>query len=407
VTVAFKEADLRDALRLLAKQSGMNIVVSGEVEGTVTAQLVDMPFQEALQVILGATGYGYTRKGRTYVVGSPRVVTRVVRTRYVDARRVARSVAEMLSPDGAVQALVEGEAVGMAGEGFCDQLLLREREDRVEEILAAIAELDRRPKQVHIDAKIVETSLGDDEKLGIRWNVSLSGRGATAPTTFPFPKTTGDDSRFMPTPDPGDPRLYIKAPFPEGELFPYGNVEDFQFGKLSASEFEVLLQAIASRRNVNLVSSPSITTLDNRAAEILVGQEIPVARYERHKETGVMEVIGYDQQKVGVTLWVTPHVCGDSTLILEIVPETSSILDFVGVYNERPITSTRVARTQVLLRSGETVVIGGLIREVEREVRSKVPILGDLPLLKYLFSHRSKEKRKVDLLVFITPRIEE
>jgi len=404
VTLQVKDAELRDVLHMLSRQCGVGIVAGEGIEGTVSADLVSVPLDKALDIILGAAGYSYYWEEGAVVVDSKRMAVRVLELDYVDGRKVAEAVGKFVSPGGMVKAFVEEPTQGMGG-GFSDRLLVREREDKIDELVAMVKALDVRPRQVYIEAKIVETTLGKDEALGIKWNVSAELSGAVAPTTFPFPKEGAARTRFSPTPDPGSEKLYIKPPFPEGELFPYANPEDFRFGKLSAAEFSVLMQAISARRNTELISSPKITTLDNKPAEILVGKQVPVALYERQKETGIMEIIGYEQQKVGVNLWVTPHVSRDSTVLLEISPETSSIVEFIGQYNERPVTSTRVARTQVLVRSGETVVIGGLIREVSRRIETKVPVLGDIPLLGYLFRHRSVQKDKVDLLVFITPRI--
>ncbi len=405
VTIEFKNAELQDALRMLARQSGISIIMGQEIEGTVTANLIDVPFEKALELLLDSAGYDYDRDGKTVIVNSKRLAARVIRLNYTDARKIAALLSSAASLSGTFKALEENTTENVSGSGFCSKLLITAGRGSIDEIISIVKQLDIRPKQVHIEAKIVETALGDDEKLGINWSMAASITGAVAPTTFPFPKGTSDETRYSPSPDQGDARLYIKAPFPEGEFFPYAQSEDFIFGKVSAGEFSALLQMLSSRRNTNLVSSPSITTLDSKPAEILVGSQVPIALYERQKETGVMEITGYDQQNVGISLWVTPHIGEDSLITLEIEPETSSITDFIGQFNERPVTSTRIARTQIIVKSNETAVIGGLIKEVDREINSKVPILGDIPLLGHLFRHKDTKKEKVDLIVFITPRI--
>jgi general secretion pathway protein D len=102
---------------------------------------------------------------------------------------------------------------------------------------------------------------------------------------------------------------------------------------------------------------------------------------------------------------VTPHVGEDGTILMEIAPEISIIVEFIGQFDERPVTTARKARTQVIARSGETIVIGGLIQEVKREIRTGVPVLSSIPVLGWLFSHKNTSFEKVDLLIFITPRI--
>ena len=104
-------------------------------------------------------------------------------------------------------------------------------------------------------------------------------------------------------------------------------------------------------------------------------------------------------------LLVTPHVGPDSSMILTVNPEISEILEYRGQFNERPVTSTRSATTQVEVRSGETVMIGGLIRTIDTKIERKVPILGDIPIVQYLFRHKATTKQKVDLMIFITPHL--
>jgi type II secretory pathway component GspD/PulD (secretin) len=119
----------------------------------------------------------------------------------------------------------------------------------------------------------------------------------------------------------------------------------------------------------------------------------------------MLEITGYDEKKIGVRLLVTPHVAEDSTMILSVSPEISEIVEYRGQFNERPVTSTRSAATQVVVRNGETVMIGGLIKTVDLQIVRKVPILGDIPLLGYLFRHHTTRREKVDLMIFVTPRL--
>ncbi|HKQ18242.1 MAG TPA: type II and III secretion system protein, partial [Candidatus Eisenbacteria bacterium] len=193
--------------------------------------------------------------------------------------------------------------------------------------------------------------------------------------------------------------------FPPGQNFPYPTPGDFTFGKLSFQEFAVALDILKQTSNTNLISAPNVTTLDNQQAEIVVGTVVPIALYERLKDTGTLEITGYDEKKIGVRLLVTPHTADDSSLVLTVNPEISEIIEYRGQFNERPVTSTRSAATQVVMRSGETVMIGGLIKTVDIKIVRKVPILGDIPLLGLLFRHKTRQQQKVDLMIFVTPRL--
>jgi type II secretory pathway component GspD/PulD (secretin) len=405
VTLEFKDADLRDVLHMLSKHTGVSVVLGGTIEGTITANLVEAPFENALRTILSTTSYEYFWEDGAVVVDSKTMASRVMNVYYVDASTILLALEKLVTADGSIKAIERSSVVDERGKAFSNKLIIVERAGLIDDIVALVHQIDTPPRQVRIEAKLVETVLGDDEKLGIKWNLAGSMTGAIAPTTFPFPKNSMDGGDFSATPDPGDPQLYQKREFPPGEYFPYANKEDFSFGAFSVAEFNVLLQAISLRRNTNLVASPTVMALDNEPAEILVGEQIPIALYERQRETGVMEIIGYESQNVGVNLWVVPHIGQGDSILLEIIPETSSIINFIGQFNERPVTATRMARTQVLVKDGETVVIGGLIKETNLEIVSRVPFLGRIPLLGRLFTHRSVQKEKMDLLIFITPTI--
>jgi type II secretory pathway component GspD/PulD (secretin) len=255
---------------------------------------------------------------------------------------------------------------------------------------------------------MVETTLGHDALTGIRWNLDVSASGSAAPTTFPFRHdgaplgeyaTQGNTEQTSGSTETGGPT------FKPGEFFPTADVNDFKFGIMDASQLGVALQAIRSDNTSNLLSSPTITTTDGRKAQVLVGKQIPIPIYERQEQTGILEIIGYDQQNVGIQLDVTPHVGREGEVLMEVTPSTSDILEFIGQFKDRPVTATRVAKTQVVVRAGQTLAIAGLISTTELEQHTKVPLLGDIPLLGAAFRHTSKQTQKTELMIFITPTV--
>ncbi|MCK4248604.1 MAG: type II and III secretion system protein, partial [Candidatus Omnitrophica bacterium] len=187
--------------------------------------------------------------------------------------------------------------------------------------------------------------------------------------------------------------------------FPFAGADAFTFGTLDFSQFSMVLEALFNRGDTEILSSPRIATIDNKPASIHVGDTVPIPMYERNAETGNMEVTGYEEIQVGIRLTVTPHINQDGFILMEIVPTVSSITGFTGPNNERPITSQRTAQTTVMIKNGETVMIGGLIKENNVKTEKKVPILGDLPVIKYLFKHKVDTKQRTELLVFITPNL--
>jgi len=409
---SFKETRAQDALRLVAAQFGYSFVMGQPVAGTFTAALTDLTFEQSVAYVAEATGCEYRIDGKVLVVNPVALRSAVYRLKYLDAKAAADAVAKVVSDKGSVQAF-SGAAAGSAAVGANpsfqantkeNSLIVTDTPARLESVMRVLDQLDVRPQLVAIEAKLVETTLGHDERLGIDWQMRASASGAVLPNTFPFPKSSGSGD-FTAEPNPNNQVGGVGSAFPPGQAFPYAAPSDFTFGKLSFQEFSVAMELLRQQSSTNLVSAPKVTTLDNQQAEIVVGTVVPVARYERLKETGTLEITGYDEKKVGVRLLVTPHVGPDSTLTLTVSPEISEILEYRGQFNERPVTATRSASTQVVMRSGETVMIGGLIKEVETKVTRKVPFLGDIPLLGALFTHKATSKQKVDLMIFVTPHL--
>jgi type II secretory pathway component GspD/PulD (secretin) len=412
-TFSFKGARAQDALRLIAAQFGVSIVIGKDVPGTLTANLSNVTFAEAVSYVAEATGADYRVEGNVLLVNPAGMTSRLIRLHYLDPSAAADVVRKMLSDKGSVEAFSGRASAVPSAEGLLPEtqngaranaIVVTDTPARVERLAAVLAQMDARPRQVAIEAKLVETTLGKDEKLGVDWQLRASATGAVLPTTFPFPKRAGSGD-FTPTPNPNNQVGGGGPAFPPGQTFPYPTPADYVFGKLSFQEFSVAMDILRQTANTNLVSAPKITTLDNDEAEIVVGTVVPIAKYERLKETGTMEISGYDEKKIGVRLLVTPHVADDSTMVLSVSPEISEIVEYRGQFNERPVTSTRSATTQVVVRNGETLMIGGLIKTVDLQIVRKVPILGDVPLLGALFTHKTIQKQKVDLMIFVTPRL--
>jgi type IV pilus assembly protein PilQ len=401
----FRDAKAEDALRLIAAQFGYSIVSGKGVPASITANLTQVTFEQAVRYVAEASGCEYRIEQKVLVINPAELMTRVFPLRYLDPEAAKAAVARILSDGGRVDAFSgRGEKAGAQASALSNALVVTDTSARLETVGRVLGEMDVKPRLVAIEAKLVEVTLGADEKLGIDWQLRASATGAAIPTTFPFPKRQGSGD-FTGTPNPNNQVGGIGPAFPPGETFPYATPDDYTFGKLSFQELSVALDILKQSSRTNLVSAPKVTTLDNQAAEIVVGTVVPIARYERLKETGTLEVTGYDEKKVGVRLVVTPRIGPDSTMMLSVNPEISEIVEYRGQYNERPVTATRSAVTQVEMRNGETLMIGGLIREQELNIERKVPILGDIPILKFLFRHRTTQKQKVDLMIFITPHL--
>ena len=200
--------------------------------------------------------------------------------------------------------------------------------------------------------------------------------------------------------------------FPAGENaheanFPVVDKNQFKFGTLDFGELQMVLELIKNRSDAKVLSEPHITTLNNQEAKILVGEVIAIPTFERNSTTGRMEITGYQDRDLGIRLSVTPQVNSENEIVVKIHPEITNLLGYDSLTPDikAPRFSSREALTQVRIKNGQTIAIGGLIRETTVDTNTKVPILGDLPILSIFFNHTDKTVQKTDLLFFLTVNI--
>ena len=161
-----------------------------------------------------------------------------------------------------------------------------------------------------------------------------------------------------------------------------------------------------TRTDTNILSNPRIVTLDNQTAKIVVGSQYPIPNYVYNEEQARLQVNGFEYKDIGIIFEVTPHVNNAGFVTVDLEPKITEILDFVTVENTSlPRLSTEEAKTSVIVKDGDTLVIAGLIKDQVTDIKKKTPILGDIPILGFAFQKREKKVVKTDLLVFITPHI--
>lgn len=396
ISIDFKDADIRNVLRVLSLKSGVNIVAGNEVEGKVTIRLVDVPWEKALDVVLRTYGFVYERDENIIRVTTvenlkkEQLITKTFILNYANATEVKESISKMLTERGHIDL-----------DERTNMLLVTEIPANINKIEKVIEKLDRMTAQVMIEAEMIETTLADDEKLGIDWTLYVSASGASRYITAPFDRGKGG-TRFFPK-----EFLPYNDTSATGDTtsFPKVSSDTFTFGTLDFTQFQTVLEILKSRTDTKILSNPRIATMDNQEAEIVVGTIVPIPIYERNSETGTMEVTGYDEQQIGVKLKVTPSINQQNYITMQLQPEVSSIVGWTGPNNERPIISTREATTQIMVKDGQTIAIGGLIKEESIDYYKKVPVLGDIPLLGFFFRKKTKDIDTTDLLIFITPRI--
>lgn len=396
ITLDMENSPISAVLKLLAVQNNLNIVAGQEVKGNVSLHLRQVSLDEALSAVLLANGYTYSRQGNVLVVVPlekdypQQLESRVFELSYVSADYVMASLKSVLTPRGKMDVFSKDvrkvEASKQAPATILLVTDLAYNLPRVEKIIAA---LDRPSKQVSIEVRMVETSLDENSKLGIKWPEEI---GASLGDAGPVPTASGSGA---------------STPATSGKSFGFPINGRPQYGRLSIGQLDWFLNYLVTQTNSKLLSNPKVTTLDNQAARITVATTIPLQTLNRFSAGAeVQDIVSFQDKEFGIILDVTPRINDDSLLTLRVVPTVEDIISFTGpANNQRPITSKRSVETQVRMKDGETMVLGGLIKDNEVKTVRKVWLLGDIPLLGMLFRHTTKQKTKTDLLILITPHI--
>ena len=292
-------------------------------------------------------------------------------------------------------ASITGDKVSIQADKSLNALVIRAEPAMMKEIMSVISQLDVRRAQILIEAAIVEVSGDTGKALGFQYVAGSDESGVGAINFGNAGLTINSIVQALATDDPSGLSL--------GDGITMGFGEQDSNGDL---KWGALIQALSTSTDVNLLSTPSILTLDNQEASIVVGENVPfITGTSTSTGSGVSNPFQTIQREdVGLSLKVTPHVAGLSTIRLELEQENSQVKDSVGEAADI-VTTTRKLESTVLADDGETIALGGLIRDNITKTVRKVPILGDIPLLGILFRSTSNSREKSNLMVFLRPTI--
>ena len=419
ISLDFKDADIVSVLRVLSMKSNVNIVTGPEVAGLVSVRLDNVPWEKALDVILRTYDYVYEREGNIIRVTTrdkmkvEPVDTKTFILNYSKATEIQASIQDILTERGRIKT-----------SDRSNMLVVTDTPANLYRIGDIIRKLDKMTSQAFIDSKIVRTAAGEADNLGINWNIAGGlSRGSSRPTTFPFPSSDGGMAtsieQFFPVlgeatttgasgaSTPGDAINTRNArAFPEPALAQTNST--FSYGTLDFSSLSAMLQMLQSSSNAKVVSNPRIVVLNNQTASIQVGDQVPLPTYERNETTGSMLVSGFSYRDTGVVLKVTPHINSAEEILVDLSPQVSSKTtdqNFGGGI-VAPIFNVTQAQTQVLIQSGQTIAIGGLMTDSNTSNENKVPYLGDIPLVGKLFRSKRQDagsnNAKIETLFFVT-----
>lgn len=410
ISVDFKDAEIRQVLRIISLKSGIDIVAGPDVEGLVTIKLTDVPWEQALDLILRTYSFTYERKGDVIRVMSLEAVeqealaTDVFTLNYASAKEVSDIIKEMLTDRGKVRF-----------DERTNTVIVTDLPSSLFQLKQVVGRLDQQTPQVHIESRFVETRLTRDENLGIDWfdSLQLSISPATSSTTFPFPagRDLGNLGHTFIT-KPGDmfytgTSAATNAVANRG-LFPNAGGQ-FVFGTITMSQLQTTINMLKQRVDTRVISNPTIVTLNNQEASVQVGTDVNIPNFQIDPSTGRATVSGFQTRSTGILMKVTPHINVQSEIVMDVKPEITTVSSTNREYASGisfPDFEVQKAQTQVRLFDGQTLAIGGLKRQAESIQQDKVPVLGDLPVVGWLFTHRRERtpqgQDQLDLLIFMT-----
>src|SRR5690349_17924523 len=427
LTLNFQDIETRAVLQLLADASGQNIVVSDSVQGSVTLRLQNVPWDQALDIVLRTKGLDKRRNDNVIIV-APTEELAAREKAELAARQDVQSLAPLRSEylqvnyakaadlAALIKSQGEGGLLSKRGTVSVDErtntLLLQDSADRLDDIRRLVGTLDIPIRQVQIEARIVIVSDDFSRELGVRagftgnktnGNDGLYATSGTAESVDTTLESALDNLAASGTPYPVDIPTGITAPQRYNVNLPVSSPAGSLAFMILGSDYLVDLEISAAQNEGRgeIISTPRVITANQREASIEQGVEIP---YEEAASSGATAV---QFKKAVLSLKVTPQVTPDNRIILDLNVKKDSVGQiFIGQGGAQiPSIDTREITTSVIVNDGQTVVLGGILETERRESEKKVPWLGDIPGLGHLFKTTTKINNKDELLIFVTPKI--
>ncbi len=395
-SLVFDNAEVRDILRLIAEISDLNIIASDEVKGNVTLRLIDVPWDQALELILDVTGLGMVQEGNVVRV-LPKDKIRSMKEAELTAVRSQEKLEPLVTEVVTVSYADLGSVSGPANDILSDRgsitedsrnklLIITDVPQRIEKAKELIEILDTPERQVMIEARIVQVNSNYSRELGVHWGMFASD-AENSPRSIQSITSAGGN--FL-------------VDITEGSVGPMvpaaGVSSQIQIGRALIDDIvlDLQLQALQADGNGKVISTPRVTTLNGETATISQGTTIP---YQTSGADGPKtEFINAE-----LKLEVTPVINPDGSVILEILATNDSPSLTAGA--SAPSIDTKKAETKVLIHDGETTVIGGIFVESNQDTEDGIPGLMGLPIVGNFFKSQKKQSVKDELLIFITPRI--
>jgi type IV pilus assembly protein PilQ len=406
LSLNFQDIDVRSVLQLIADFTNLNLVASDTVQGGITLRLQNVPWDQALDLVLKTKGLDKRKIGNVLLVAPADEIAARERQELESQKQIAElaplrrellqvnyakaaDIAKLFQSVTSAEAKID-ERGSITVDERTNNIIAYQTQDRLDELRRIVAQLDIPVRQVMIEARIVEANVDYDKSLGVRWGGSIQNKGNWN-TSGVSNGTAGSSTIGTPT------GTNTNSPFVD--MGTVGNTSGLGIAFITDNVLlDLELTAMEKTGNGEIVSQPKVVTSDKETAKILKGTEIP---YQEASSSGATSV---SFKEASLSLEVTPQITPDNRIIME-VKVTKDEPDYLNKLNDVPPIKKNEVNAKVLVNDGETIVIGGVFSNTQSKVVDKVPFLGDVPYLGRLFRRDVVSEKKSELLVFLTPRI--
>jgi type IV pilus assembly protein PilQ len=413
VSFEFKDIDIGNLLRIISEVSKLNIVVADDVKGTVTIRLRNVPWDEALDIILASKGLGKEIIGSVIRVAPLKTLEEEAHSREERKKSMRRQedlIVELLPVNYAVALELQRQVKEVLSErgtvttdARTNTLLVRDISSNIARARSLVQHLDTITPQVLIESRIVQANTNFVREIGVQWGGSIQqAAGTNNSTGLVFPNNYAISGGVATGTAPSNgtsstPNFAVNLPAAVGAGS--GGAIGMTFGSVNgAFQLNLRLSALETKGQIRTISSPKVTTVHNTTARITQGLSIPFSQVSAQ---GVNTVF-VDAQ---LSLEVTPHITSDGSVLMLVHATNNQPDPSLTGANGQPAISKQEATSQVLVKDGDTTVLGGIYVRTTSTEEDSVPFLGSIPILGYFFKHTNDTETRQELLFFITPRI--
>ena len=391
MSINMKDSDIKNVLMMIGELTGLNIVISPAVKDTITATLENVSVKAALDAILKPNGYNYFVQENIIIVKGidtemvGELETVVVKLKYINSDDLTGALGAVMSSRGKLQSFTP-LVTSQSTKGASNIIVISDVQENIPHVLDMIEQLDVAIPNINIAVRFIETNLDTTRGHGIDWSKAPIQLGETIDTSFSFPI----------------------------------NLNNITIATLSPLQLTSALKIMQARGHSKLLSSPQVTTLDNHEAETETVTTVYIEgsmstsqnQYRQGNQSsqssnpyGNIFANQIQEKDIGIKLKVTPRINEGSKITLLVDATVEALLSAAEINTDKPRSTKRTVKTQVTVKDGDTVIIGGLIAENVLENKKFVPILSAIPFLGQMFQSTSIEKEQRELLIFITPTI--